>query len=289
MKVKYYRLRECLSAGEAIDYIRLLTSVDLTEADFMLLLLEERLLDCYVLIPRHKPKDYPLATGRQRLGDFLADDFEWRHDQQSTELIFHPFLYHEDKTIPRRKTILLYGCTDFEDSPTHWNADTGWFYPEALIYFLRVDVEALAAKMNNQPSHQTLQEENQRLQQEIETLRAEVERLKADNDDLYGANKSLMLEQDEKAYISEVDAVPRLNHGLAFTYPTQLLKLVADVQQKFYAPDRFDINEPDSYPRKSKITEWLAKNPQLSKADIDRVERVATPFDRTPTSKKANH
>ena len=50
--------------------------------------------------------------------------------------------------------------------------------------FLREDIEALDAKMNDEPDPKAMQEENQRLQKELQALKAEVERLQSENDRL---------------------------------------------------------------------------------------------------------
>jgi len=131
-----------------------------------------------------------------------------------------------------------------------------------FIVFSPKDIEALAAKMNNEPDAQALQEENQRLKQEIETLKAEVERL-----------------------AKEAAIAPPDSHGLEFNHATRHLELVSKVQQKFYDPEGFDAKDPGTRPKKDVIIRWLTSQFEVSQTDANAIERVATPFDRGPASK----
>ncbi|AWB33898.1 hypothetical protein [Orrella marina] len=77
-----------------------------------------------------------------------------------------------------------------------------------------------------------------------------------------------------------LEARPLVGSGLAFRYETDLLQLVAKVQER-YLGDNFDPSDPDTRPPQAHVIEWLRESdPTLSEADAKAVDRIAMPFKR---------
>jgi hypothetical protein len=68
--------------------------------------------------------------------------------------------------------------------------------------------------------------------------------------------------------------------GLSFRHETELLKLVAAVQDR-YLGDNYDPGDTDTRPRKEDVVEWLmVQCPGLSRVSAEAIDRVAMPFSR---------
>lgn len=119
-----------------------------------------------------------------------------------------------------------------------------------------------------------LQEQVKRLQEQVkqfESQAKELETLKQENAELKAKIEALSDGQNPDVDIAS---------GLVFHHETQYLKLVSAVQERYYHPDRFDLTDKSTLPKKEDVKEWLIKNYRLTGAFADAVERVACPVDR---------
>lgn len=113
-------------------------------------------------------------------------------------LINHKEAIHDDNKYRRELYLLDVDCIEGGVSypNAYWGIHRDFFTPEreeiALeALFKPIDIEALAANMNNEQKAQALQ-------QEIETLKAEVERLQAENTALKAENEKLGRSDDTR-------------------------------------------------------------------------------------------
>ena len=143
-----------------------------------------------------------------------------------------------------------------------------------------------------------LQDQVKQLQEQIKQFKdqsAEIELLDSDNNALFVENLELInqikeldplrLENAElKALVESLSNGQKPNSGtasgLVFHHETQYLKLVSVVQERYYHPDRFDLTDKSTLPKKEDVKDWLIDNHGLSRAFADAVERVACPADR---------
>jgi len=119
-----------------------------------------------------------------------------------------------------------------------------------------------------------LQEQVKQLQEQVkqfENQAKELETLKQENAELKAKIEALSDGQNPDVDIAS---------GLVFHHETQYLKLVSAVQERYYHPDRFDLTDKSTLPKKEDVKEWLIKNYRLTGAFADAVERVACPVDR---------
>lgn len=91
----------------------------------------------------------------------------------------------------------------------------------------------------------------------------------------------LWLERELKEALEQQDdGVESTSSSLKFKYETPLLKLVAEVQER-YLGQNFSLDERDSWPSQKSVVSWLRdRNTSLSDATARAVDRIAMPFDR---------
>lgn len=236
MKAKYYKIRELLSGFEAMEYLRLLTSVSLDELEFTGLVIDG--------VPNYVPIPHNVVTingelvspiGLQQIKKARLDDYQW--DKENRGLDFMPYKVKGGGLEARDGIIELFGVPEEGGQPRDWAltaeayAQGGFPFEFTPVFFNPRDIESLAAKMNDEPDYQVLQEENQHLRQEIEALKAEVERLQAENAQLKaGARVSGEINPREK------ETLYRLIIGMAqagYLYDPNALKnsAVADIHK----------------------------------------------------------
>jgi hypothetical protein len=64
-------------------------------------------------------------------------------------------------------------------------------------------------------------------------------------------------------------------------YSGELMELAHQVQERFWARGRFDVSDPDTYPKQIDIIEWIkSRRPGISAAEAKAVEKVACPIKR---------
>lgn len=109
-------------------------------------------------------------------------------------------------------------------------------------------------------------EMNKVLLDEAKRLRSEVSRMQSEATTQVNTNQQL--QPHEKS------------EGLSFRHETALLRLVAEVQER-YLGDNFDPRDSNTKPPQLHVIEWLRRSHStLSEVDAKAVDRVAMPFKR---------
>lgn len=272
MKSNYYKIRSALKATEALSYLHSITSMVLTNDD-LIELAHEGAIDCFVeaegehlcwLAPDFERQDLVIPKGLQKICNLGRGDLDTSFRTNEIFLrIYNPFDIALKDYPVNKSSIVLYGELDRSENKTGWSTTNKGFQQEReyVIFFSREELDVLAARLIH------MQEGGDQAQ-ELERLKAEVERLKAENAELIsmGANTGVA-------------------NDLLFTHVTENLRLAARVQQEFYDPARFDIEDPDSYPLKGKILDKLKEWGIDSDTTAKAIERVATPFSRDKAKK----
>lgn len=121
---------------------------------------------------------------------------------------------------------------------------------------------------------------------EVECLQERVAQLESELDDAYNAAKANEADFERHlAYCATSSDIqsPELapsSGGLSFHYETDLLKLVAAVQDR-YLGEHYNPDDLDTRPRKDAVIDWLIEqNPGMSNARAEAIDRVAMPFNR---------
>ncbi|MEZ2721904.1 hypothetical protein ACBP46_10785 [Paenalcaligenes hominis] len=195
MKAKYYKIVGSLTGAEALDYLNSLTGAGLSPEDFFQLK-RKGFLPSYVELDgafARENKERPLYDGL--LGSCPADiqvlglqrvcshlHFFREGDDEGRYFFTMPeglFLRGADFSISLEGDVISNGVvrvmSKWQLSSTHLGIG------DYELVFNSLDIEDLAAKMNEEPDHQALQEENQRLSQDITELKATVEHLEMEN------------------------------------------------------------------------------------------------------------
>lgn len=255
---KYYRVLKYLDGAQAAGCLSALTDTDISLNDFRALLLHEavpayikfsgecqlgRITPDFGLGKRAKKAPWAkkvLMFGKlQRvcshfdLFRYSGEDYFfhiWPHTHVTTNELHIRDLEkrpHGPTTpIPDYYVAIeLEGDVHFEGESKPAKEKRRWYIRSDAIaacklglLFLPKDIEALAAKMNDEPDAQALQIENQRLQQEIEALKTEIERLQAENAQLKaGASVSDEINpRKEDTYLQMIAAMAlKLGHDFS--------------------------------------------------------------------------
>lgn len=191
MKRKYYRIREYLYGYEAAEYLGALTGVSLDSDDF------------FSIVNSHLPAyidclNEPFVGGEVVGGEVdglplkvvpvglqkVQSHLHWFNDSE-LRFCFNPpksFLERDRPFYVDLEGVISVDSW-FDEVFSSWRAEGGFLYlVGAALVFLPTDVEALAAKMNDEPDYQALQKENQRLSQGAAELKAMVKRLEAEKE-----------------------------------------------------------------------------------------------------------
>ncbi|MDD3757647.1 MAG: hypothetical protein PHN76_05740 [Advenella sp.] len=203
----------------------------------------------------HKNKRPPLLISKQMRAFmlFLSEGSKKKFAGYPPETVF--------KDIPNNPTNEIFTRKDI----TKWLKFKGYAND---CYFLK-DLPAYDSAKESD-----LQEQVKRLQGQVkqfENQAKELETLKQENAELKAKIEALSDGQNPDVDIAS---------GLVFHHETQYLKLVSAVQERYYHPDRFDLTDKSTLPKKEDVKEWLIKNYRLTGAFADAVERVACPVDR---------
>lgn len=225
---KYYKVRVMLNAGEAMSYLGDLTQTAINQ-NKIINLMRDQVLDCYIkpespllMLGENGVEIDPLADGYQQVvaNNANLSAFHWlfesilSEDRVERNLIFSPY----DEGVAFYRKVALYGMVkglSVDLKKTEWEAVAHTFKEDGeRVLFLRADIEALAAKMNDKPDHRILQEENQQLQRELETLKAEVARLQAENAQLKADDEVNPREKESLYKIIAAMAIDGYGHSL---------------------------------------------------------------------------
>lgn len=212
MKAKLYSQLEYLKAKQASDYLCYLAGVSATDAvdilvDYanqgdLVFYCEFYQLGSPPLIIEHNKASWdpenpevlsiiePMGRQRHEQGLLLVQTDEGvgalvPHTQIHCAIEFYGKASRDPFTPTKQENWSVSGKCLLEDlgDPISRIGQKGDLI-RAEVSFLRTDIEALAAQMNDEPDPKALQEENQRLRQDLETLKAEVERLQDENQKL---------------------------------------------------------------------------------------------------------
>lgn len=256
-KLGYYQSLLWLDSKGAIELIKLIAGIELSEAELVQQIIHsdfKKALGVYVDIggPLDGAVDsetgLPILNvlfGKQRI---VSPELCRLIDSPLRLFIYHPEEYRPNGRVylpsqPERGKISLEYCDMDGKRVGSCSADTTSLRSNYLVYFSRSEVEAWAKGISGSPDNQELQDENQRLKQELETLKAEVVRLQAENAQLKADDEVNPREKESLYKIIAAMAIDGYGHNLE-------AKTSSTVQDIVNASTRVGIPTPERTIRK---------------------------------------
>lgn len=87
--------------------------------------------------------------------------------------------------------------------------------------------------------------------------------------------------ENEQLRAEALYSKPVLDNGLHFRYVTPLLKLIAEIQER-YCGELFSQDDPDTWTKKEVIANWLKKEKGVSAVRAEQMAAIAVPYNKAP-------